>query len=190
MIAVIERFEPHRKVALVGHSMGAHTAFLVAAARPDLVDRLVMLEGHAAGSDNPGEADAVGDFFASWPSAFADESEARRFLPNSALSEAWIDDLEPSAGGLRARFDPEVMRRTLAAVHEPRWHEWEKLAVPTLVVFAEHGMFGLAQRDELIRRRPETRKAFIPGAGHDAHLEAFDLWVATLRGYLDHGHPL
>lgn len=32
VIAVIERFEPHRRVALVGHSMGAHTAFLVAAA--------------------------------------------------------------------------------------------------------------------------------------------------------------
>ncbi len=34
-----------RPVALVGQSMGAHIAFLTAAARPDLVDRLVMLAG-------------------------------------------------------------------------------------------------------------------------------------------------
>ena len=43
---------------------GAHTAFLVAAARPDLVDRLVMLEGHVAGSDDPEGAARLGRYFA------------------------------------------------------------------------------------------------------------------------------
>uniref|UniRef100_UPI0035AB73DC transposase n=1 Tax=Microbacterium sp. BF1 TaxID=2821146 RepID=UPI0035AB73DC len=42
---------PGSRATLVGQSMGAHTAFLAAAARPDLADGLVMLEGHVSGSD-------------------------------------------------------------------------------------------------------------------------------------------
>jgi pimeloyl-ACP methyl ester carboxylesterase len=184
VIAVIEQLSPATKVALVGQSMGAHTAFLTAAARPDLVDRLVMLEGHVAGSDRPEDAKELGDYFASWPTSFADIEEAREFLGESALAAAWIHDLEPGPHGLRPRFDADIMQRTIAAVHEPRWAEWEQLAVPTLAVFAEHGMFTAEQKDELIRRRPATARVDLPGASHDAHLDAFDTWIEVLRSYL------
>ena len=133
--------------------MGAHTAFLTASTRPDLVDRLVMLEGHVAGDDRPEEARKLGD-------------------------------LRATAQGLYPRFDPDVMRTTVAAVHAPRWAEWENLVTPTLAVFAEHGMFTEAEEGELIRRRPGTRRADIPDAGHDAHLDDFDAWSVILRGYL------
>ena len=182
--AVLEQLVPGERAALVGQSMGAHTAFVTAAARPDLVDRLVLLEGHVAGSDRPEEARELGAYFASWPAPFADAGEARAFLGESVLTEAWIDDLEHTSDGLRPRFDADIMRRTITAVHEPRWTEWEGLAVPALAVFAEHGMFSAEQKDDLIRRRPGTRRADIPGAGHDAHLEAFDPWIRVLRGYL------
>jgi len=39
VIEVIQRCSPAEPVTLVGESMGGHTAFLVAAARPDLVAR-------------------------------------------------------------------------------------------------------------------------------------------------------
>ena len=77
------------------------------------------------------------------------------------------------------------MRRTIEAVHEPRWTEWESLTVPTLAVFAEHGMFSEEERAELIRRHPGTRRVDLPGASHDAHLDAFDAWTAVLAGYLE-----
>jgi len=184
VIAVIERLAPGRPVSLVGQSMGAHTAFLVAEARPDLVDRLVMLEGHAGAGEGPEVAAAVGAYFATWPDAFADEKAALDLLGESPLSTAWVADLERTPDGLRPRFDADVMRRTLEAVHEPRWAEWERLLVPTLVVFAEHGMFTPAQQDELLARRPETRRADVPGASHDAHLDGFGTWLTILRGFL------
>lgn len=184
VIAVIERLAPGRPVSLVGQSMGAHTAFLVADARPDLVERLVMLEGHAGAGEGPEVAAAVGAYFASWPAPFADETSAREFLGESPLSTAWIADLERSADGLRPRFDADVMRRTLEAVHQPRWTEWERLSVPTLAVFAEHGMFTSEQQDELLARRPATRRADVPGASHDAHLDGFDAWIAIVREFL------
>lgn len=188
VVTVLEHLLPGQKAALVGQSMGAHTAFLTASARPDLVDRLVMLEGHVAGGGAE-EARELGDYFASWPLPFADPEVARAFLGDSPVARAWIADLERTGSGLRPRFDPDVMERTVAAVHEPRWTEWESLAVPTLAVFAEHGMFTTQQKDDLIRRRPATRRADIPQGSHDAHLDAFTTWIRILRDYLgqDHG---
>lgn len=181
---VITQLSPERPVTLVGQSMGAHTAFLTAALRPDLVERLVMLEGHVAGSDKPDEAAKLGAFFESWPATFANPDEARAFLGESLLTDAWISDLEPTPEGLRRRFDADVMQRTIEAVHASRWSEWESLTVPTLVVFAENGMFSAKQKAELVRRRPITLRADIQGASHDAHLDGFESWIAVLRNYL------
>ena len=187
VVHVIETLAPGERCVLVGQSMGAHTAFLVAAARPDLVDRLVMLEGHVAGSGDPQDAARLGDFFASWPASFPDEAAARAALGGDAVVDAWVADLEPIPEGLRPRFDADVMRRTIEDVHAPRWSEWESLEVPTLAIFAEHGMFDDADKDELIRRRPTTDRADLAEGGHDAHLDAFDAWVSVLRGWLSTG---
>lgn len=184
VVAVIEQVLPGERVALVGQSMGAHTAFLTAAARPDLVNKLVMLEGHVAGSDRDDEAHELGEYFASWPIPFSDLGHARSFLGTSVLAEAWLADLELTQDGLRPRFDADVMQQTIVAVHAPRWTEWEHLGVPALAIFAENGMFTSEQKDELIARRPATRREDIPGASHDAHLDAFDTWIQILRSYL------
>nr|WP_245921108.1 alpha/beta fold hydrolase [Brachybacterium timonense] len=76
IVAVLEELVPGQRAVLFGQSMGAHTAFLVAVARPDLVKGLVMLEGHVKGSDDPGEAAQLGRYFASWPVPF--ENKPRR----------------------------------------------------------------------------------------------------------------
>jgi len=181
VVQVIEQYAPGERCVLVGQSMGAHTAFLTAAARPDLVARLVMLEGHAAGSDNEEEAARLGRFFASWPVPFADAATARSHLGADAIVDAWIADLEATPQGLRPRFDADVMQRTIAAVHVSRWDEWNALRVPTLAIFAKNGMFTEAEKDELIRRRPATARIDLSAGSHDAHLDAFDEWVDTLR---------
>lgn len=183
VVTVMERLAPGERCILVGQSMGAHTAFLVAAARPDLVERLVLLEGHVAGGE-PGDAASLGRFFASWPVPFADEGEARSFLGSDPIVNAWIADLDVTHDGLRPRFDADVMQRTIEAVHEPRWDEWESLRIPTLAVFAKNGMFSAAAKEELIRRRPTTDRVDLSSGSHDAHLDAFDEWVRVLKGWL------
>lgn len=107
------------------------------------------------------------------------------FLGDRPLTDAWVNDLEPTAEGLRPRFDPDIMQTAIAAVQEDRWTEWESLTVPALAVFAEHGMFTTEQKDELIHRRPATRRADLSAASHDAHLDAFEGWIGILNAYLD-----
>ena len=68
VVSVIEG-EASQPVHLVGHSMGAHTAMLAAAARPDLVRTLVLLEC-AEGSGSEQEHAALGEYFRSWPVPF------------------------------------------------------------------------------------------------------------------------
>ena len=57
--------ETSEPVFLVGQSMGAHTAMLLTAARPDLVRGLVMLEGDQ-GAGSADESAALGNYFRSW----------------------------------------------------------------------------------------------------------------------------
>lgn len=183
-VAVVEALAPGQRWTLVGQSMGAHTAFLTAAARPDLVASMVMLEGHVAGDVDPAQAVGLGRYFASWPLPFPDEPSAREFLGNDAIVDAWIADLVTTPDGLVPPFDADIMERAIAAVHEPRWAEWETLKVPTLAIFAADGMFSDEDKAELIRRRPQTDRVDLDAGSHDAHLDAFALWVDALQRWL------
>ena len=169
-------------VALVGQSMGGHTAMLVAAARPDLVARLVLLEA-GAGGEGAG-AGGVGDFFSGWPVPFADAEAARAHLGDGPLARAWAADLEARDGGLWPRFDAAAMAATIAAVERPRWREWESVTAPTLVVYGSDGMFDEEQKARFVARGRDVRRVDLPGASHDAHLDAFEQWIDVLGRFL------
>ncbi|KGJ72165.1 alpha/beta hydrolase [Cryobacterium roopkundense] len=187
IVRVIEA-EAHGPVSLVGQSMGAHTALMVAAARPDLVERLVLLEG-GAGSGDRAENARLGDFFRSWPIPFIDASAARAHLGDGPLERAWVADLENRHDGLHPRFDPDVMVQIIDAVAVPRWGEWESVSVATLVVYANGGIFSEEDKAEFVRRGQHAQRIDVDEASHDAHLDAFDRWVSLLQSFLHEGQP-
>ncbi len=182
-VALIDHVSPGQPVHLVGQSMGAHTAMLAAAARPDLVKSLVMLEADA-GSGSSEDAAALGRYFAGWPVPFADEAAARDFLGESPIAGAWVSALERRDGGLWPRFDADVMEACIRNVMEPRWDEWDAVLTPTLLVYAEKGVFSAAQKLAFVGHRPGTSRIDLADASHDAHLDQFGPWVDALRGHL------
>lgn len=182
-VARVIEAEVNGPVALVGQSMGAHTAMMAAAARPDLVDRLVLLEC-GAGSGSTAENAKMGAHLGSWPVPFVDETAAREYLGSGLLEQAWIADLEHRPDGLYPRFDPEVMVQTLDAVAAPRWTEWESVSIPSLVVYADGGIFDEGDKSEFVRRGQRAQRIDIPDASHDAHLDAFDRWAEILHAFL------
>jgi pimeloyl-ACP methyl ester carboxylesterase len=183
VVHVIEA-ESTAPVDLVGQSMGAHTAMLVAAARPDLVRRLVLLEGNEGGGTQA-EHEALGDWFRAWPTPFASRAEARIELGDGPLAAAWAADLEHRADGLHPRFDADTMVRVMRSVATPRWQEWERIEAPVLAVYADGGMFTPEQRDAFVARGRDVRRVDLTGASHDAHLDAFEQWIAVLRAFLE-----
>lgn len=186
VVAVVEgdlEGESAAPVDLVGQSLGAHTAMLVAAARPDLVHRLVLLEGNQGGG-TADEHQELGDFFRSWDVPYPSREAAVEALGGGPLARAWATDLEERPDGLHPRFDADVMQAVIAGTAQPRWAEWESVTAPTLVVYADGGMFTPEQQGSFVQRGRDVTRADLTNASHDAHLDAFEEWIAVLRAFL------
>ena len=181
-VGVIEA-ESSGPVDLVGQSMGAHTAMLVAAARPELVRRLVLLEANEGGAA-PEEHVAIGAYFRSWEVPYPDREAARAALGGSPLAKAWSADLEERSDGLYPRFDPEVMEATMANLAVPRWSEWESVTAPTLVIYADGGIFTEEQKTHFVSRGAHANRLDLTSASHDAHLDAFEGWISALTSFV------
>ncbi len=178
----LERFEAAPAI-LVGQSLGGHTAFLVAARRPDLMRALVVVE--ATPEANPRGGDDVRRWLESWPRPFTSASHALRFFgDDSTWSRAWLRGLEQRSDGLWPRFDVDIMVASLRETSEASyWSEWRAVSCPTLVVRGVRG----ASPEEIIRMKdlvPTAQVAEIPDAGHDAHLDNPKRWQTDLAAFL------
>jgi pimeloyl-ACP methyl ester carboxylesterase len=172
-------------VTLVGQSMGAHTAFLTAAWHPELVERLVMVEGDIGGGGETA-ADALHTALASWPERFDSYEQARDFFGgDTERGHAWARGYEQREDGWWPRFDRRIMQAAMAPVFGiERWREWRSLRVPTLLVLAQHSGIDTHRIETMCRLRPSTQRVVITGAGHDVHLEQPAAWITTLQHLL------
>jgi pimeloyl-ACP methyl ester carboxylesterase len=152
---------------LVGQSLGGHTAILLAAAHPELVHSLVLVEAGPA-APSPDLPASIGGWLDSWPLPFASLEEATAFLGH----EAWARGLEKRPDGLRPRFDRDTLVGTMAELAaDGYWPQWSRIRCPTLVVRGESGTMKPAEAAEMRTLRPDTRTAVVPGAAHDVHLD-------------------
>ncbi|MEO8221836.1 MAG: alpha/beta fold hydrolase [Specibacter sp.] len=157
VVALIRHVSPDSRVHLVGQSMGAHTTMLVAAAEPELMESVVLLEADVG---------------------------ALAFLGGSPIAAAWVKSLELRDGGLWPRFDADIMESCIRHVMKPRWDEWFSVQARTLVVYADGGMFTEAQKAAFVSRWPGTLRVDLANGSHDAYLDQFEAWVDALRGFL------
>jgi pimeloyl-ACP methyl ester carboxylesterase len=173
-------------VTLVGHSLGGHTAMLVAAEHPDSVSGLVLAD---AGPERDSEASVreVSTFLASWPRPFASRDAAEEFFGGASLRAGrWADGLEHRADGLWPAFDAAVLVRTLReAADRAYWDEWQAITCPVLLVVAANGSLGAGEVAEMRARNPSARVVEISRAGHDVHLDNLAAWTDALSGFLD-----
>ncbi|MEM8904191.1 MAG: alpha/beta hydrolase [Actinomycetota bacterium] len=171
VVAVLEALSPG-PVVLCGQSMGGIVATLTAAAHPDLVDRLVLVESGMEAIDTA-ELDRLAGWLRSWPAVFADTDAAAGFFSMSDLSIApWTGGLRPTGAGLARRFDPEALVRTITELGaRDRWEEWASLRVPATLLVAEQGMIGDDEVERMGRLRPDVDVVVIGSSGHDVHLD-------------------
>ena len=177
-------------VVLVGQSMGANTALLVAAEHPQLVTALVVVEGSPDGPE-PGEplpdtALRIQEWLATWPASFPTADAARAFFASQSLEpDAWTSGLEQTPNGLRPSFDPAVMVDCIADLASRNyWQQWRLIRCPTLIVFGQHGYFDDEHGAELVRQARHAELATVPAAGHDLHLDSPEQWIKSLLRFL------
>ncbi|MEV4426049.1 alpha/beta fold hydrolase [Streptomyces sp. R-07] len=175
VVAVVEELGLVRPL-LAGQSLGGLVALRTAAAHPGLPRALVLVEAGPSGCE-PGLPEQIGDWLRSWPVPFPSREAAVAYLGNGkrAVGEGWADGLERRDGGLRPRFEPDVMVRSLAEnARRASWDEWAAVRCPGLVVLGEGARGGIIDGDqyaEMARLQAGVHGVSLPGAGHDVHLE-------------------
>ena len=173
-------------MTLVGHSMGAVLAALVAAARPRRASGLVLVEPPSALASaertTVERLTAQLDYLAETPShpVFSDVSAAaerlRRFRPalNADMALRMAARLtEPCTGGVRWRWDAALGTRagfdgTLPAAGFDEL--LSGLAIPVLVVYSDRAD-NTGSRSAARLSLPGARQVSLRG-GHDLHLDA------------------
>jgi len=119
-------------VLLIGQSMGALNALVAAARRPELVERLILIEATAwNASDEPPD-----DWPARWPLPFQSVEQARLFFDSQGTDgRPWAESLEERDGGYWPRFRAEDMRRIAAHLSSYDYRaECRRIVAPTLVI--------------------------------------------------------
>ncbi len=173
---------------ILGHSLGAITALLLAAKYPGLA-RAVLLE------DPPPwwAADALPAFTADWrvqTHAWVDKLKgqtretmiAAKHLESPAWSEAelgpWADSKLRVHPYAIDRAEPDSVDLPLLLTH---------VIDPVLLITADHALQAAVtpqQAAALQTLLPQTRVVHIPGAGHNIRREQFGSYMAAVKNFL------
>lgn len=168
-------------VFLLGQSIGALIAVMVAGQRPDLVSRLVLIEVHV--SSGP----PVESWLSKWPKSFADQAEAMSFFESQGLdAETWFDGLVKRHGAYWPKFNRKAMRaieRNLSA-YDYR-SECSRISAPTLVVAGSRSWLEQRGGQEAASLISGARFSEIQGAGHDVHLDSPSAFREAVRSFID-----
>jgi len=172
----------------LGYSMGARFVLHLALARPELTQGLVLVGGTGGIDDPAARADRKRA-----DAARADQLE-RDGLPS--FLDDWL--AQPLFAGLpaAAQFRDERVHNTVEGLaeslrlastgsQEPLWSRLAGLDMPALVVAGADDAKFRAEAERLTSSiGPNATTALVPGAGHAAHLEQPDAFLAVLRNWL------
>ncbi|HWM35629.1 MAG TPA: alpha/beta hydrolase [Streptomyces sp.] len=185
-------------LALIGHSMGALTAWQLAAKRPDLVHALVIcdMKASALGEHSQREWE---EWFKSWPVPFATLADVRKWFgeedpalerPSASRGDFFAEVMAEGEDGWRPMFSRRQMLTVREAwVHDAHWDELARVVCPTLVVRGLDGELGRAEAQEMVRVLPRGMYAEVPEAGHLLHLDRPSDWRRIVEPFLQAALP-
>jgi 2-succinyl-6-hydroxy-2,4-cyclohexadiene-1-carboxylate synthase len=172
----------------LGYSMGGRYLIHLALANPELVRGLVLI-GATAGIQDPAERAER---------AQADRATARRVRELGLLEflKAWVGapmfaGLPPEHQFLMERMENTVDGLATSVVQagtgsqDPTWDKLHRLDMPVLVMAGADDDKFAALADRLVEAiGANATLELVPGAGHAAHLEQPDAFLARLRPWL------
>lgn len=184
------------RVAIAGHSLGGLVAARCAAAYPDLVERLVLIDISPDSLATPWGREELPRALAALAAAsYGDESAAVAEwldgdpLAREALMRHYVHHAlrRRSDGRLVWRFDAagfvDLVRYRLNP--DEQWQAIDRITAPTLVVRGEHShLLSTALAAALLGRLRDGRLVEIPNGGHDLGVQQPEAVAAAVREFL------
>lgn len=180
-------------VTLVGHSMGGKTAMTLALRRPELLTGLVVVD--IAPVDYP--TDRPGSPFERYVTAMrsvdldtlGSRAGADAVLapvePDPGVRAFLLQNLERSSDGWRWRLNLAVLARDLPGL--VRFPDSDgRYDGPVLwIAGADSGYVREPDRPRMVQLFPRVRLVRVKGAGHWVHAEQPEVFLETVRRFLD-----
>lgn len=171
---------------VIGHSMGALNAWVLAARHPELVKGLVLVD-MSAETQGRGAAARFRQWFETWPVPFPSLAAVRAFF--GARRPAWADYfmevMREDPDGYRPlfRFD-DMVRSCVDWDARSYWPELEAVRCPTLIVRGAESDEPAGVMREMARRVPGAQYVEVPAAGHVVHYDNPDGWRRAVEPFL------
>lgn len=191
-VAAVEQLDL-APVTVIGHAMGALTAWQLAARRPDLVAAVVICDMRAAAAGEEGQR-AWREWTRSWPVPFETLADARRWFagqdprpgpPSPVWGDFFAEVMTEDEDGWRPAYAPEHLLRSRDSwIRDAHWDELAGVRCPALVVRGVDGGLGRAEAQEMVRVLPRGRYAEIPDAGHLAPWDQPEAWGEAVERFL------
>jgi 2-succinyl-6-hydroxy-2,4-cyclohexadiene-1-carboxylate synthase len=175
----------------LGYSMGARFCLHVALTNPELVRGLVLL-GATAGIEDKDEREARHQ--QDLATAARIEREGLKAFLDAWLAQPLFAGLAPERAFRAERLENTVegLRSSLqqagTGAQDPSWHKLHRLEMPVLVLAgAEDAKFAALAKRLAAEIGGNATLALIDGAGHAAHLEQPERFLAAVQPWLaDH----
>ena len=166
-------------MTLMGLSMGGIVSFVFAAAHPERVRRLIVMdigpEIAAAGATNVASALAANDTFGSEDEAFA---QARASNPRPTDESFAIASRTTCAslpdGTLTFKYDKALRdpRNLFDLTVEQRWEAWRAVSCPVLLVRGDDSdVLAAETAQRMLAENPNATMASVPDCGHSITLD-------------------
>ncbi|HEY3690834.1 MAG TPA: alpha/beta fold hydrolase [Pseudonocardiaceae bacterium] len=188
-------------IHLLGWSMGAYVAMQLASMKPQLLDKVVLIDGCGA----PEEAanalirtviERLGVIHPSQQQYLQLIKQMGTITPWHPLWERYFDyELEPVAGGVRARTSRAAVTEDFEyGISHDRRRLWPALSMPVLLVRAAQplvpgGPFIVAEddRDTFARSVPEAKVVEV--AANHYGVVTHPRTAEAIQEFLENGHP-
>jgi pimeloyl-ACP methyl ester carboxylesterase len=190
------------RCVVLGHSLGGAVASVLAAARPERVERLLLIEALGPLGARPGNA--VAALRTGLDERAAADPKRLRLFPDpslavtarmrgGALSEAAARLLVERSlmavdGGFMWRSDPRLKVASPMRIHESMIREWlQAIECPTLLIAADPAppYFDTTVRTERAACVRDIEQLVLPGS-HHLHMENAAAVASAVRQFLTH----